>query len=219
MNDKNLEPMWRADETEAHGTVNHRTPTAPSELAPLLSSAFGFASFRPHQEAVCKAATLGADVLLVMPTGAGKSLCYQLPGIARGGTTLVVSPLIALMEDQATKLAALGFATARIHSGRDRESSRRACADYLGGRLDFLFIAPERLAVVVQAALGEGTRDQREHHQHGEDGFARGHANKERGAGDTEPAPRRAAIAADRGPGTGSWRTIVLIAVRPARAG
>ena len=148
MNDKNLEPMWRADETEAHGTVNHRTPTAPSELAPLLSSAFGFASFRPHQEAVCKAATLGADVLLVMPTGAGKSLCYQLPGIARGGTTLVVSPLIALMEDQATKLAALGFATARIHSGRDRESSRRACADYLGGRLDFLFIAPERLAVV-----------------------------------------------------------------------
>jgi DNA topoisomerase-3 len=82
-----------------------------------------------------------------MPTGAGKSLCYQLPGIARGGTTLVVSPLIALMEDQAAKLSAQGLRADRIHSGRDRESSRRACLDYLAGRLDFLFIAPERLRV------------------------------------------------------------------------
>ena len=117
------------------------------DLPALLRSAFGFPSFRPFQEAVCRATAAGRDVLLVMPTGAGKSLCYQLPGVARGGTTLVVSPLIALMEDQVGKLVAQGFAADRIHSGRDRASSRRACADYLAGRLDFLFIAPERLRV------------------------------------------------------------------------
>jgi DNA topoisomerase-3 len=108
---------------------------------------FGFRSFRPHQEAVCRAATEGHDLLLVMPTGAGKSLCYQLPGLARGGTTLVVSPLIALMEDQVAKMRSLGLRAERVHSGRDRADSRQVCADYLAGQLDFLFIAPERLGV------------------------------------------------------------------------
>jgi DNA topoisomerase-3 len=122
-------------------------PTPSSELGGLLQRAFGFPAFRPYQEAVCRAATEGKDLLLVMPTGAGKSLCYQLPGLARGGTTLVISPLIALMEDQAEKLRALGLAADRIHSGRDRADSRKAAADYLAGRLDFLFIAPERLRV------------------------------------------------------------------------
>ena len=113
----------------------------------LLHKHFGFSEFRPNQEAVCRAAIAGNDVLLVMPTGAGKSLCYQLPGLARGGTTLVISPLIALMEDQAAKLKALGFSVDRIHSGRDRAASRQACIDYLSGKLHFLFIAPERLRV------------------------------------------------------------------------
>jgi DNA topoisomerase-3 len=112
-----------------------------------LKEAFGFSDFRPYQEAVCRAATAGEDLLLVMPTGAGKSLCYQLPGLARAGTTLVVSPLIALMEDQVARLQSLGFAADRIHSGRDRATSRQVCADYLEGGLDFLFIAPERLGV------------------------------------------------------------------------
>ena len=113
----------------------------------ILKDRFGFAAFRPNQEAVCQALVGGADVLLVMPTGSGKSLCYQLPGIALGGTTLVISPLIALMEDQVAKMNALGFAADRIHSGRSRATSREVCFAYLEGRLDFLFIAPERLRV------------------------------------------------------------------------
>ncbi len=119
----------------------------PDVLAELLRSVFGFARFRANQEAVCRAAMAGRDLLLVMPTGAGKSLCYQLPAIALGGTALVISPLIALMEDQAAKLAALGLKVARIHSGLDRGVARQACVDYLQGTLQFLFIAPERLRV------------------------------------------------------------------------
>ena len=117
------------------------------DLTSLLQRTFGFASFRANQEAVCRAATDGRDVLLVMPTGAGKSLCYQLPAIARGGTALVVSPLIALMDDQAAKLSAHGLRVGRIHSGLSRDDARQSCRDYLDGTLNFLFIAPERLRV------------------------------------------------------------------------
>ena len=116
-------------------------------LSDLLHRTFGFSGFRANQEAVCLAATEGRDVLLVMPTGAGKSLCYQLPAIARGGTALVISPLIALMDDQAAKLSALGLRVARIHFGLPREQSRQACREYLDGSLQFLFIAPERMRV------------------------------------------------------------------------
>jgi len=130
------EPVAQPEQPRANGT-----------LAELLHRAFGFTAFRPNQEAVCRAAIDGHDVLLVMPTGSGKSLCYQLPGLARGGTTLVISPLIALMEDQVAKLKQGGFAVERIHSGRDRAASRQACIDYLNGQLQFLFIAPERLRV------------------------------------------------------------------------
>ncbi len=128
------------------------TPPPPrrertGSLHDVLKSAFGFESFRPNQEEVCRVLTGGRDVLLVMPTGSGKSLCYQLPGLMLGGTTLVISPLIALMEDQVAKMRALGLAADRIHSDRDRGASRDVCNAYLEGKLDFLFIAPERLRV------------------------------------------------------------------------
>jgi ATP-dependent DNA helicase RecQ len=118
-----------------------------NDLTQLLHTTFGFTSFRANQEAVCRAVTDGRDALLVMPTGAGKSLCYQLPAIARGGTALVVSPLIALMDDQAGKLSAEGLRVGRIHSGLSREDARQACREYLDGTLNFLFIAPERMRV------------------------------------------------------------------------
>ncbi|MDA8019214.1 MAG: DNA topoisomerase 3 [Thermoanaerobaculia bacterium] len=124
-----------------------RDPVAPEHLGELLKSRFGFDSFRPFQEDACRAVCAGRDVLLVMPTGAGKSLCYQLPGIARGGTTLVISPLIALMEDQVAKLQDQGFAAERIHSGRGRADARKVLDLYAHGELDFLFLAPERLGI------------------------------------------------------------------------
>ncbi len=128
---------------------SHTLTTLSHAAAPIeiLRSVFGFERFRAGQEEVCRAAIEGRDLLLVMPTGAGKSLCYQLPAVARGGTALVISPLIALMEDQVAKLAGLGLRVARIHSGLDRAASRQACVDYLQGALQFLFIAPERLRV------------------------------------------------------------------------
>ncbi len=132
-------------EIPSHQGAAGRAPS--DDIAGLLRERFRLASFRPHQEAVCRAVVEGRDVLLVMPTGAGKSLCYQLPGLARGGTALVVSPLIALMEDQVAKLRELGLRAERIHSGRDRAASRAVAQAYLDGRLDFLFIAPERLRV------------------------------------------------------------------------
>jgi DNA topoisomerase-3 len=105
---------------DSQQVVETRKPTPPEKLGELLRDSFGFEDFRPFQEAVCQAITRGSDALLVMPTGAGKSLCYQLPGIARAGTTLIISPLIALMEDQVASLKQFGFNAERIHSGRSR---------------------------------------------------------------------------------------------------
>ena len=132
--------------------LNPTRPLPPVEavsdrLRSLLQSRFGFKSYRNHQEEVCLNVGMGKDVLLVMPTGAGKSLCYQLPGLARGGPTLVISPLLALIEDQVEKLKHLGVRADRIHSGRSRDDSRSACMQYLLGKLDFLLIAPERFSV------------------------------------------------------------------------
>jgi ATP-dependent DNA helicase RecQ len=138
----------RADED--HAKLDQ--PSRMIELTELLHATFGFPAFRANQEAVCRAATGGRDVLLVMPTGAGKSLCYQLPAVARqasgvSGAALVISPLIALIDDQAAKLSGAGLRVARIHSGLSRDQARQACREYLDGALNFLFIAPERMRV------------------------------------------------------------------------
>ena len=140
-------PVARTESMVTKDTPVAKAIPSNASLSQLLQSVFGFSSFRPNQEAVCQSVTAGEDALLVMPTGSGKSLCYQLPGLARGGTTLVISPLIALMDDQVRKLKDLGLSAECIHSGRDRDSSRQACVDYMKGNLQFLFIAPERLRV------------------------------------------------------------------------
>ncbi|MCB9661284.1 MAG: RecQ family ATP-dependent DNA helicase [Sandaracinaceae bacterium] len=136
-----------ASAREARGARPPGPPSDGRSLSAWLKDVFGFERFRPHQEDICAAVSGGAHALVVMPTGAGKSLCYQLPGLARGGTTLVVSPLVALIEDQVQKLQRLGLQAERIHAGRGRDQSRAVCREYVEGQLDFLFVAPERLGV------------------------------------------------------------------------
>ena len=110
-----------------------------------LTETYGFADFRPGQEEILAATLAGEDVLAVMPTGAGKSLCYQLPALARGGLTLVVSPLIALMRDQVAQLDALGISAAALNSASEPDERRRVFEGLRNRSLRLLYVAPERL--------------------------------------------------------------------------
>jgi ATP-dependent DNA helicase RecQ len=119
-----------------------------SELAAAqdrLRTIFGFATFRPGQAEIVSAILDGRDVLAVMPTGSGKSLCYQLPALIRGGLTVVVSPLIALMRNQVAQLVANGIAAASLNSAND-PAENRAVLERIGhGKLRLVYVAPERL--------------------------------------------------------------------------
>src|SRR5947199_7693301 len=112
----------------------------------LLRSVFGFEQFREGQEAAVAKLLEGQSVLAVFPTGAGKSLCYQLPALLLDGVTLVISPLIALMKDQIDFLSSKGVAAARLDSSITTDEARKVYSDLRGGQLKLLYIAPERLA-------------------------------------------------------------------------
>ncbi len=118
--------------------------SADEELVRLLGQVFGHPGFRPGQEAVVRHVASGRDALVVMPTGAGKSLCFQLPGLARPGLVLVVSPLIALMKDQVDQLRRAGVSAAAVVSGMDQEDRRKALSEVRSGAVKFLYVAPER---------------------------------------------------------------------------
>ena len=112
----------------------------------LLKSVFGFDDFRPGQAEIVDAVIAGENTLAIMPTGGGKSLCFQLPALVRGGVTVVISPLIALMRDQVRALQAAGVEAGALTSGNTEEENN-AVFDALGeGRLKLLYMAPERLA-------------------------------------------------------------------------
>ena len=115
------------------------------DLKSLLKSTFGYDAFRPLQEEIIDAALAGQDVMVLMPTGGGKSLCYQLPALARDGLTIVVSPLIALMKDQVDALQAAGAPATFLNSTLDAEESRRRIGGLHRGEYKLLYIAPERL--------------------------------------------------------------------------
>ena len=118
---------------------------ALQEAQAVLRQVFGFDGFRPGQGEVISAVLGGEDVLAVMPTGSGKSLCYQLPTLVRRGLTVVVSPLIALMRDQVGQLRALGIEAASLNSANDPDENARVCQALRERRLRLLYAAPERL--------------------------------------------------------------------------
>jgi len=111
----------------------------------VLADVFGFPAFRPSQDEVVGHVMDDRDVLVVMPTGSGKSLCYQVPAVARPGTAIVVSPLIALMRDQVEDLRARGVRAAALNSSLSPEGARAVEDELVAGTLDLLYVAPERL--------------------------------------------------------------------------
>ena len=120
-------------------TAEQRTP------AEVLDSVFGYSSFRGQQEEIIEHLCTGGDAVVLMPTGGGKSLCYQIPALVRPGTGVVISPLIALMEDQVVALEALGVKAAYLNSSLTPEEAHEVQARFRSGDLDLLYLAPERL--------------------------------------------------------------------------
>ena len=119
----------------------------------LLASIFGFGAFRPGQEEIVDAVLAGRDTLAIMPTGGGKSLCFQLPALCRGGVTVVISPLIALMRDQVRSLREAGVEAGALTSGNTDEETSEVFRALDEGRLKLLYMAPERLASAATTAL------------------------------------------------------------------
>src|SRR5213595_1176622 len=112
----------------------------------VLNRVFGYAEFRGEQGAIIEHVIDGGDALVLMPTGGGKSLCYQIPALVRDGVGVVVSPLIALMQDQVDALRTLGVRAGFLNSTQDLPARRRVESAFLAGQLDLLYLAPEALA-------------------------------------------------------------------------
>ncbi|OED40802.1 ATP-dependent DNA helicase RecQ [Endozoicomonas sp. (ex Bugula neritina AB1)] len=119
----------------------------------ILKNTFGYESFRGFQGDVIHEVTAGRDALVLMPTGGGKSLCFQVPALMRGGTAVVISPLIALMEDQINSLRQLGVNAECLHSGMTMEEQGYIERELLMGHVDLLYVAPERLMTVNMQRL------------------------------------------------------------------
>lgn len=126
-------------------TTDTTTGVTESDARQTLHRVFGYETFRGEQEAVVDHVVAGGDAVVLMPTGGGKSLCYQIPALVRRGTGIVVSPLIALMQDQVDALRALGVRAGFINSTQDFDERRSMEAQFVAGELDLLYLAPERL--------------------------------------------------------------------------
>ncbi|MBX6768013.1 MAG: DEAD/DEAH box helicase, partial [Actinomadura rubrobrunea] len=119
----------------------------------VLRRVFGYDAFRDGQREIIEHVIAGHDALVLMPTGGGKSLCYQIPALVRRGVGVVISPLIALMQDQVDALRALGVRAGFINSTQDFEERRLVEAQFVAGELDLLYLAPERLRLPATVEL------------------------------------------------------------------
>src|SRR6266851_798673 len=119
----------------------------------VLRHTFGYAAFRDAQGDVVDHVVAGGDALVLMPTGGGKSLCYQIPALVRRGTGVVISPLIALMQDQVDAMRALGVRAGFLNSTQEPAERREMESAFLAGDLDLLYLAPERLRTESTVAL------------------------------------------------------------------
>lgn len=128
-------------------------PTPTATALDVLREVFGYDAFRGEQEQIIETVVGGADALVLMPTGGGKSLCYQIPALVRHGTGVVISPLIALMQDQVDALDALGVRAGFLNSTQNPDERREVERAYRSGELDLLYLAPERLGVESTARL------------------------------------------------------------------
>nr|WP_093897178.1 DNA helicase RecQ [Streptomyces sp. Ncost-T10-10d] len=124
-----------------------------SDARQTLHRVFGYEAFRGEQEAIVDHVVAGGDAVVLMPTGGGKSLCYQIPALVRAGTGIVISPLIALMQDQVDALRALGVRAGFINSTQDFDERRSMEAQFVAGELDVLYLAPERLRLDTTLSL------------------------------------------------------------------
>ncbi|MBF6411671.1 DNA helicase RecQ [Nocardia cyriacigeorgica] len=131
------------------------TGAEPDAAQQVLRRVFGYDSFRGDQGAIVDHVVAGGDALVLMPTGGGKSLCYQVPALVRPGVGVVVSPLIALMQDQVDALSALGVRAGFLNSTQNPDERRMVEAQYVAGELDLLYLAPERLRLESTARLLE----------------------------------------------------------------
>ena len=111
----------------------------------LLKNVFGYPAFRGAQSEIIEHVAAGGDALVLMPTGGGKSLCFQIPALMREGCAVVVSPLIALMQDQVAALREAGVNAAFLNSSLEAQEALQIERDFVGGRFDLLYVAPERL--------------------------------------------------------------------------
>ncbi len=136
-----VSPLIRCGEYVSTAAVINQEALAEQ----VLQETFGYQHFRPGQQSIIQASLKGRDCLVVMPTGGGKSLCYQIPALVREGLTLVVSPLISLMKDQVDQLLANGVSAACLNSTQTREEQQDVMAGCRTGRVRLLYIAPERL--------------------------------------------------------------------------
>jgi ATP-dependent DNA helicase RecQ len=130
----------------------------PDTPLSLLNRVFGYPAFRGEQAAIIDTLAAGGDALVLMPTGGGKSLCYQIPALLRDGCAVVVSPLIALMQDQVAALRELGIAAAFLNSSLDGATAAQVERDFASGALKLLYVAPERLLTPRFLELLEGAQ-------------------------------------------------------------